>query len=325
MLQYFTIIIFHQNKLNRQKKPSEYKIHFQFFAFNHTFFYNHFSDVSSNNNSPSSRKYNIFKTAFNRGTELLKCTFLSKGTNTSDCIDLRTPTRASVSTTLSSSKPSESEIYNETPSSASESTTPSDCSSPDSIKTELMFFKPISREPRTFSNASTKIMRIPSIRSTSSTSVIQSPCPSPFFIPITHQRQSAFSFVSPCTIELEQKLKPKNTKRKNIKPSPEKKFDNSLPKRQKVAAAKKGNRVLQTENKKKKTESSRETRSMKKNNEDLKMIVSVRKQTITRRQQQQQQQQLQEFKKPISTRDSKRQQNENLENDFRRVTRSMKT
>lgn len=112
-------------------------------------------------------------------------------------------------------------------SSSSESESEEDRSSPDSIKTELMLFKPITREPRTVS-ANAKLIRVPSIRSTSSTSsVIHSPCPSPFSIPLTPCRQSAFSFV---------KVKsspPKTNKRKRSKLSPENKSDVAAPKRQK--------------------------------------------------------------------------------------------
>lgn len=108
-------------------------------------------------------------------------------------------------------------------------------SSPDSIKTELMLFKPISREPRTIS-APAKLIRVPSIRSTSSaSSVIHSPCPSPFSIPLTPCRQSAFSFVK---VQL---LPPKTNKRKVSKSSPEKKSEGSSPKRQK-----RGKKIVET-------------------------------------------------------------------------------
>lgn len=90
-----------------------------------------------------------------------------------------------------------------------------------------MLFKPIAREPRTVS-ANAQLIRVPSIRSTSSTSsVIHSPCPSPFTIPLTPCRQSAFSFVKV------QSSPPKTNKRKRSKLSPEKKSEELTLKRQK--------------------------------------------------------------------------------------------
>lgn len=143
---------------------------------------------------------------------------MSKITNSSDS---NTPS-TSAST---SSKPAESETNQD----SSSSDTPSDCSSPDSLKTELIFFKPIIREPKTPS-AKPVLLRVPSIRSAASSTdrFISSPCPSPFFIPITPRRQSAFSFVGMPEDDYREDgsqssiIKPKATKRKSVKSSPEK-------------------------------------------------------------------------------------------------------
>lgn len=210
----------------------------------------------------SSTKYNnIFKSAFNRGI-----TFLSKIANSSGS---NTPS-TSAST---SSKPAESEI-NDHDSSSSE--TPSDCSSPDSLKTEMIFFKPITREPRTPSSAKPVLLRVPSIRSTASSTdrLLNSPCPSPFFIPITPRRQSAFSFVAVSeedsrSADTQQVIKPRPTKRKNVKTSPEKSA--ASPKRIKKDAqpSQKSKKSRQLDVEKPKAEAKtekRKTRSMEKKN-----------------------------------------------------------
>ena len=171
------------------------------------------SSIKSGEPSSSAKYNNIFKSAFNRGI-----TFLSKIANSSGS---NTPT-TSAST---GSKPAESEINHD----SSSSETPSNCSSPDSLKTEMIFFKPITREPRTPSSTKPVLLRVPSIHSTASSTdrLLNSPCPSPFFIPITPRRQSAFSFVTineedSRGAESEQAVKPRPSKRKNAKTSPEK-------------------------------------------------------------------------------------------------------
>lgn len=131
-------------------------------------------------------------------------------------------TNSSGSNTPTSSKAVESEGNQE-------SSTPSDCSSPDSLKTELIFFKPITKEPKTASTTKPVLLRVPSIRSTASSTdrLISSPCPSPFFIPITPRRESAFSLVNVVEEETVGSktpliVKPKATKRKYVKVSPQK-------------------------------------------------------------------------------------------------------
>lgn len=180
------------------------------------------TNVHRNNETLSSNTYNIFKTAINRGTELIKSTFLSKNTNLCST-DL-------ISSNVYQTKEQGNETENS--SSSESSSSESECSSPDSIQTELMYFKPIAREARTPSSNDTKILRLPSVRSTSSGSTVQTPCPSPFFIPITSQRQSAFSFVSHILTDKNQVdtlKKPKSMKRRNST-SENKKSDQS-PKR----------------------------------------------------------------------------------------------
>jgi hypothetical protein len=221
--------------------------------------------------------YNIFRSALKRGTELLKSTFLANASLLTDPSDSPshfkpipqkqqsdTPQTVSSDSSRSSSSSSASETQSEGD---------DDCSSPDSIKTELMLFKPISREPRTKS-ANAKLVRVPSIRSTSSTSsVVHSPCPSPFFIPMTPQRHSAFSFVQ---FESAAQLQPKTTNKRKLSKNTkdEKKSEEASPKRQKKVHApstvKKQTRTvknapLQVEQKDEKTENMRETRSRKRN------------------------------------------------------------
>lgn len=145
-----------------------------------------------------------------------------------------------------------------------------------------MLFKPISKEPRTKS-ANAKLIRVPSIRSTSSTSsVVHSPCPSPFFIPMTPQRHSAFSFVQ---FEPAQ-LPPKTTnKRKSFRNAAnvEKKSEGASPKRQKkdhAPVVKKQTRTvknapLDAKNEAEKTDNRRETRSQKRNSNEIVAKVVV--------------------------------------------------
>lgn len=156
------------------------------------------SDVSSNKSN------NIFKSAINRSISFFSKITSSSGSNT--------PT----TTASTSSKPAGSERNRE----SSSSETPSECSSPDSLKTELIFFKPIIREPKTPSSAKPVLLRIPSIRSTASSNdnYINSPCPSPFFIPITPRRESAFSRVGFCDDDEPLIVKPRPTKRKPKSP-----------------------------------------------------------------------------------------------------------
>jgi hypothetical protein len=95
----------------------------------------------------------------------------------------------------------------------------SSSSSPDSIYEDSMqnkVFKPISRELKTPNSSKPPLLRIPSIRTPSSNSpdVLPSLCPSPFFIPITPKRQSAFSVVKEEEFVLPKLVKPK-AKRKN--------------------------------------------------------------------------------------------------------------
>lgn len=252
------------------------------------------SNGSKGEGETSTGTYNIFRSAFNRGTELLKSTFLVKTLPAAE---------KSTSTQLVPTKPS-----NDTPVTINDSSASSspaaiespngDCSSPDSIKTELMLFKPISCEPRTSSAANTKIIRVPSIRSTSSSSSnFQSPRSSPFFIPITSNRQSAFSFVHiiespqppPPPAAAPQIQQPKTIKRKSSTKiaSPEKKSEGTssssyVNKRQKkmtaiieeVTPEKRQTRKKEIEtvqvvasNEEVKTDSVRETRSRKRNSD----------------------------------------------------------
>lgn len=156
---------------------------------------------------------------------------------------------------------------------SSASSNEEECSSPDSIKTELMLFKPISREPRT-NSVNSKLVRLPSVRSVSSTSsVVHSPCPSPFFIPIA-PRQSAFSFVNQIRVQSIKSPKTKNKRKSTLVQSPEKKSDGISQKVQKKAAsvviplnAKKQTRKSATvqDIMEKETQNMRETRSRKRN------------------------------------------------------------
>lgn len=162
----------------------------------------------------------------------------------------------------SNSKPAESESNHE---SSSSETPESDCSSPDSLKTEMIFFKPIIREPKTPSSSTKPVLlRIPSIRSTASSTdrYISSPCPSPFFIPITPRRESAFTVVgcSDDVADTQPIVKPMPTKRRYVKTSP-KKIEKS-PKRIKREPAGRKKEVTKTEN-----VISCKTRSMGKKNE----------------------------------------------------------
>lgn len=145
------------------------------------------SSLSKSSDGQSTKKYNnIFKTALNKGIN-----FLSKIASSSS---------PSSSNTSTGSK-CQSDGQRSSKSVSTESTTPSDCSSPDSLMTEMIFFKPICREPKTPSSNKPNLIRVPSIRSDASSTTdpvqISSPCPSPFFIPITPKRRlnSAFSFV----------------------------------------------------------------------------------------------------------------------------------
>lgn len=174
------------------------------------------SSGSKTSESSASNKSNIFKNAFNKSLN-----FFSKIASSSGS--------PSTSTASTSSKPPGSDNHG-----SSSSETPSDCSSPDSLKMELGHFKPINREPRTPSSTNPKVVRVPTVRSVSTSTdfVIHSPCPSPFFIPITPRRESAFSFVSVTDEEKATKLaKPKAKKRSAagpIKP-PAKRLKNKEP------------------------------------------------------------------------------------------------
>lgn len=187
--------IFHNNYLSPKRADSQQKL----------------SETSLNNSVKSndgntSGTYSILKSAFNRGTELLKSTFFANPQQ-STTEQLESP--ITISSTSSS------------PSSSSEESSDDDRSSPDSIKTELMLFKPITREPRTKS-ANAKLIRVPSIHSTSSSSsILHSPCPSPFSIQLSVGRQSAFSFFAPTPLP----PPPKRNKRNHSKVSPEKKSE----------------------------------------------------------------------------------------------------
>ncbi|XP_070496038.1 putative uncharacterized protein DDB_G0268590 [Chironomus tepperi] len=209
--------------------------------------------IKNNNNQASTSTYsNIFKTALNRGTELIKSTFLSKGTNFYE-LSTNPASPVSLSDRFDTSYNVERSSSESSCSSSSSSSSSDHSSSPDSIKTELMLFKPIVREPRTTS--STKILRLPSIRSTSSSSTIHTPSPSPFFIPISSQRQSAFSVVIHPNDAIPQKeiKKPKNVKRKHSN-CENKKSEGLSPKRKKVDTKKVDkdsyNTRLKTDNKK---------------------------------------------------------------------------
>lgn len=135
----------------------------------------------------------------------------------------------------------------------------------------MIFFKPISREPKTPSSSKPVLLRVPSIRSTASSTDrhINSPCPSPFFIPITPRRQSAFSFVSHAEESDGRSIvKPKATKRKRSKASPVK-----SPKRVKrEAPVVKAKAAAKTETVK------RKTRSMETKEEFLTPAKSISKQ-----------------------------------------------
>lgn len=221
-----------------------------------------------------------------RGTDLLKSTFLANSsllTDPSDSpshfkpipqkqLDPDTPQTVSSDSSRSSSSASETQ---------SEEEGNDDCSSPDSIKTELMLFKPISREPRTKS-ANAKLIRVPSIRSTSSTSsIIHSPCPSPFFIPMTPQRQSAFSFVS---FEPTQHPPKTTNKRKSFRnTNADKKSEEVSTKRQKkvhasVVVKKQTRTVKNAPIQEEKTDNMRETRSRKRNTNES--VVKVEEKEV---------------------------------------------
>ena len=232
------------------------------------------SDVSASSSSKiseascSSKKYNnIFKSAFNKGI-----TFLSKIANSSGS---NTP-----NSTSTGSKPAESDKNHD----SSPSETPSDCSSPDSLKTEMIFFKPINREPKTQSNTKSVLLKIPTIRTASSTEpYFSSPCPSESpIIPITPKRQSAFSLVGPVEDDTRDCYavpvgKPKTAKRRNCKPSPKKPEPKRI--KQQVETVKKSvkaaRKIKPDENLKEKAKTeaivviSRKTRSMDKQNQEV--------------------------------------------------------
>lgn len=155
----------------------------------------------NSNSSATTSKYNLFKSAFNRGTELIRNTFLPKSSNYSDASNSTFSSESTIRATSACAQIAHHGNFSKYFNSEFKEESCSSNDSHDSIQTELMYFKPIDREVRTFSN-DTKILKVPSIRSSTSlsTSLILSPCSSPFFIPITSQRQSAFSFVSPMAI-----------------------------------------------------------------------------------------------------------------------------
>lgn len=250
-------------------------------------------DVTSKRSDTSTSTYNIFKTAINRGTELIRSTFLSSSSKgTSLCSESSSAANKSASRTPTDSH------YDDDSSSESSS---SNASSPDSIQTELMFFKPIQREPRTSSLSTTKIIRLPSIRSTSSTSTIQTPCPSPFFIPISTQRQSAFTFVAaPLSDELKKKPK-RSIKRKNSS-SENLKSDGKSPKRKK--------------DEKRKDIDIKDSRKTKSKTEKVIAPAAASRGIVTRKQSA-----LPTIK---STKANSKAANEPIQGEYRRVTRSMK-
>lgn len=280
------------------------------------------NSVKSNDGNTSGTYSSILKSAFNRGTELLKNTFFTVPLVTNS------PQQQQQQSAKPSSNHQESPITissrSSSPSSSSSSESEDDGSSPDSIKTELMLFKPIAREPRT-NSANAKLIRVPSIRSTSSSnsSVIHSPCPSPFNIPLTPCRLSAFSFV----VQVQSSPQPppsppKSKKRKYPKLSPEKKSKGLSPKRQKKletaeevkVAHKRQSRtfVAPVHSISEKTENVRETRSKKPSLESLEVKPTK------------------EFKSP-QKKPAKRNSNTIkpatvavLDDSLRRVTRSMK-
>jgi hypothetical protein len=202
----------------------------------------------------NSKNYNIFKSALNRSI-----TFFSKIATNSGSI---TPT---TSTSTSVSKPTGSESVHEI---SSSSETPSDSSSPDSLQTELIFFKPIIREPKTPSSSKSVLLRVPSIRSTaSSTDRHFSPCPSPFFIPIA-KRQSAFTFVGDSKDDEKRKIiKPKATKRKDVKPPqivPQKRMKQEAPPRARISRQASSDSGKPKDNGTRNARSLRQTRSSEK-------------------------------------------------------------
>ncbi|CAG9804707.1 unnamed protein product [Chironomus riparius] len=278
--------IFKVDYLSKQNEPHNSKI----------------KDVSANvhNNPATTSTYsNIFKTALNRGTELIKSTFLSKSTNFyNDSFELSTNVvnQASLPVKLDNTVNIERSSSESSSSSSSTSSSSDHSSSPDSIKTELMLFKPIVREPRITS--STKILRPTSIRSTSSNSTIHTPSPSPFFIPITSQRQSAFSVVIHLNDTIPQKeiKKPKSVKR-NRSNCENKKSEGFSPKRQKVDRDSTYNTRLKTDKDVKVTRSTAKTK-----NQPATKVLS----------------------KKQKGRDTKAKAGLTKTNEFRRVTRSMK-
>jgi hypothetical protein len=160
-----------------------------------------------------------------------------------------------------------------------------------------MLFKPIVREPRIAS--STKILRPTSIRSTSSNSTIHTPSPSPFFIPITSQRQSAFSVVIHTNDTIPQKeiKKPKNVKRKRSNCENKKSEKGLSPKRQKVDRDSTYNTRLKTDKDVKETRSTAKTKKQP----TTKVLTTKQK-----------------------GRDTNTKAGLTKTNEFRRVTRSMK-
>ncbi len=104
-------------------------------------------------------------------------------------------------------------------------------STPDSLRSELMLFRPILPAPRTITSLfNPKILRVRPIRPSSSGSVStamqSSPSPSPFSISLTPYRQSAFSIFSPSfhpeKTSTPSPPQPKTKKRKYSKISQEK-------------------------------------------------------------------------------------------------------
>ncbi|KAG5682426.1 hypothetical protein PVAND_011779 [Polypedilum vanderplanki] len=279
---------------------------------------NNHNKTDSNDNSSTTvtttSRYNIFKTAINRGTELIRSTFLSK-TNYSDSFESNSSPSTSVATTTTTTRNSvKIEPQNDESSSSSDSSS----SSPDSIQNDLMYFKPINRELQT-PLSSTKIIRIPSIRSTSSSSttvVMQSPCPSPFFIPVSSQRHSAFSFVFQNNLKAATSYNDTDTnKSKTIKRKYKTNSEKHLSKNQKINVVTGQDKIIKVDKKiKKKTEDSRETRSKKR--------IKIQESAKSMKQK--------EFKSPSKV-SSKSHTKKNYsvlttadENEFRRITRSMK-
>lgn len=276
------------------------------------------ANIRNNSDTLTTNTYNILKTAINRGTELIKGTFLKGSTVPTDSIDSKAIPINQIKNEIH-----ETESDNESTSSESSSSSESVCSSPDSIMTELMYFKPIAREPRTPSVGTINILRLPSVRSTSSSSTtIQTPCSSPFFIPISSKRRSAFSLVvHNNTTEIDDnhtgtRKKPKKVKRKTSLTGENKKPDDkSPPKRRRCDRKTNTDIIKDSDSSRRNVKTEKLAKETTKEPRGTKTRLQTKVPTTTTKQ---------KGLKDTAKQAAVRNETKSSDNEYRRVTRSMK-